>query len=203
MTGRWGGWLTTRRTLRRASKQQSGRAASHESSHPSSVPAKWLGICWRGDCRYHHPVPDCRTILFADNRRLRAIARNYSLRAACRRLRCLFYRLPTSSSHTESRQLSSDGSRPVLGARRSCLLLVALGLQRLRTHAHENTCLVSMTRIHHASVHAFARDSAFSQPATSCFRWAGFMAGWKRRSTCHCFAISLRSFQKLTASPAR
>src|SRR5947208_2273518 len=51
--------------------------------------------------------------------------------------------------------------------------------------------------------HALARARAFVQPAQSCFRVAGFMAGTKRRSACHCLALSFPSFQKPTANPAR
>src|ERR1044072_9012134 len=39
--------------------------------------------------------------------------------------------------------------------------------------------------------HALARASALVQPAHRIFRAAGFMAGIKRRSTCHCLAISV------------
>jgi hypothetical protein len=51
--------------------------------------------------------------------------------------------------------------------------------------------------------HAFARDKAFIQPAQSFFRVAGFMVETKRRSICHCAAISDWSFQNPTASPAK
>ena len=40
------------------------------------------------------------------------------------------------------------------------------------------------------SSHAFERESAFVHPAKSFLRAAGFIAGTKRRSACHCCAIS-------------
>src|ERR1051325_1810294 len=55
---------------------------------------------------------------------------------------------------------------------------------------------------HYTSSHALARASAFCQPRSSFCRSADFMAGVKRRSTCHCAAICFWSFPNPTARPA-
>src|SRR5207248_838236 len=71
-----------------------------------------------------------------------------------------------------------------------------LGLRpERRRDAEQDRGQASPREPHSVASHRLARSSALRHPVSSCLRCADFIAGVKRRSTCHCAAICCWSFQ--------